>query len=41
MLDCHYLPYIARNYEEADQLFYGDGIIPTTLTETLNSTAFK
>lgn len=37
MLDCHYLPYIARNYEEADQLFYGDGIIPTTLTETLNS----
>lgn len=37
MLDCHYLPYIARNYDEADQLFYGDGIIPTTLTETLNS----
>lgn len=37
MLDCHYLPYIARDYEEADALFYGDGIIPTTLTKTLNS----
>ncbi len=37
MLDCHYLPYIARNYDEADKLFYGDGIIPTTLTQTLNS----
>ena len=37
MLDCHYLPYVARNYDEADKLFYGDGIIPTTLTKTLNS----
>ena len=37
MLDCHYLPYIARDYDEADKLFYGDGIIPTTLTQTLNS----
>lgn len=37
MLDCHYLPYIARDYDEADALFYGNGIIPTTLTETLNS----
>lgn len=37
MLDCHYLPYIARNYDEADQLFYGDGVIPSTLTKTLNS----
>lgn len=37
MLDCHYLPYIARNYEEADALFYGDGVIPTTLAKTLNS----
>lgn len=37
MLDVHYLPYIATNYEEADELFYGDGIIPTTLKETLKS----
>ena len=37
MLDIHYLPYIARNYEEADQLFYGDGIIPTTLKDTLKN----
>ena len=37
MLDVHYLPYIARNYEEADKLYYGDGIIPTTLKNTLKS----
>lgn len=37
MLDIHYLPYIARNYEEADQLFYGDGVIPTSLKKTLKS----
>jgi tripartite ATP-independent transporter DctP family solute receptor len=35
MLDFHYLPFIATNYEEADKLFYGDGVIPTTLKETL------
>lgn len=35
MLDFHYLPFIARNYKEADALYYGDGIIPTTLKETL------
>lgn len=35
MLDIHYLPFIATNYEEADKLFYGDGVIPTTLKETL------
>lgn len=34
MFDFHYLPFIARNYEEADQLFYGDGIVPQTLKET-------
>ena len=37
MLDVHYLPFIARNYEEADQLYYGDGVIPTSLKETLAS----
>lgn len=35
LLDFHYLPYIVTNYEEADALYYGDGIIPTTMTETL------
>ena len=35
MLDIHYLPFIVTNYEEADKLFYGDGVIPTTLKETL------
>lgn len=35
MLDIHYLPFIARNYEEADAIYYGDGVIPTTLKETL------
>lgn len=34
MFDFHYLPFIARNYEEADQLYYGDGVVPTTLKET-------
>lgn len=34
MFDFHYLPFIARDYEEADQLFYGDGVVPTTLRET-------
>lgn len=35
LLDFHYLPYIATNYAQADELFYGDGIIPTTMRETL------
>lgn len=35
MLDFHYLPYIVTNYAQADELFYGDGIIPRTMTETL------
>lgn len=35
MLDFHYLPYIAQNYAQADELFYGDGIIPQTMTDTL------
>ncbi|HJX79311.1 TRAP transporter substrate-binding protein [Glutamicibacter sp.] len=35
LLDFHYLPYIAANYAQADKLFYGDGIIPTTMHETL------
>lgn len=36
MLDIHYLPFIARNYEEADKLYYGDGLIPTILKDTLS-----
>jgi len=35
LLDFHYLPYIVTNYAQADELFYGDGIIPQTMTETL------
>jgi tripartite ATP-independent transporter DctP family solute receptor len=35
LLDFHYLPYIAENHEQVDKLFYGDGIIPTTIKETL------
>lgn len=35
LLDFHYLPYIATNYAQADELYYGDGIIPTTMRETL------
>lgn len=34
MFDFHYLPYIARDYDEADALYYGDGVVPTTLKET-------
>lgn len=34
MFDFHYLPFIARNYDEADELYYGDGVVPTTLKET-------
>jgi len=36
LLDFHYLPYIVTNYAQADELFYGDGIIPQTMTETLD-----
>lgn len=35
LLDFHYLPYIVSNYEEADQVFYGDGMIPKLMEETL------
>lgn len=35
LLDFHYLPYIVTNYAQADALYYGDGIIPQTMTETL------
>ena len=35
LLDFHYLPYIVSNYAQADELFYGSGIIPQTMTETL------
>ena len=35
LLDFHYLPFIATNYEQVDELYYGDGIIPQTMRETL------
>lgn len=35
LLDFHYLPYIVTNYEEADKIYYGDGIIPKLMEETL------
>ena len=35
LLDFHYLPFIALNNAQVDVLFYGDGIIPTIMTETL------
>lgn len=35
LLDFHYLPYIVTSNEEADKLYYGDGIIPTLMKETL------
>ncbi len=35
MMDFHYLPYIVEDYEQADEVFFGDGIIPTTIEETL------
>ena len=35
LLDFHYLPYIVSNYAQADKLYYGDGIIPQTMRETL------
>lgn len=35
LLDFHYLPYIATNYKQVDALYYGNGIIPQTMNETL------
>lgn len=35
MMDFQYLPFIANNYNEADKLFYGNGIIPTLTKKTL------
>lgn len=35
MLDFHYLPFIVTSNEEADEIFYGDGIIPEIMTDTL------
>lgn len=35
LLDFHYLPYITTNYEQVDELYFGDGIIPTTLESAL------
>lgn len=35
MLDFHYLPYIVTNYEQADEIYYGDGIIPTIMERVL------
>jgi len=41
MLDFHYLPFVATSFEEADQIYYSDGIIPTVLKETLASHGIK
>jgi len=41
LLDFHYLPYIVSNYAQADALYYGDGIIPQTMTETLAKYGIK
>lgn len=36
LLDFHYLPYIATNYEQVDELIYNEeGVLRTTLEETL------
>lgn len=35
MMDFHYLPYIVDDYESAEEIFFGDGIIPQTIEETL------
>lgn len=35
MMDFHYLPYIVEDYEQADEIFFGDGVIPQTIEETL------
>jgi tripartite ATP-independent transporter DctP family solute receptor len=36
LLDFSYMPYIAEDNAQADKLFYGSGIIPTTIKETLD-----
>jgi TRAP-type transport system periplasmic protein len=41
LLDFHYLPYVVSNYAQADKLYYGDGIIPQTMTETLAKHGIK
>lgn len=36
LLDIHYLPYIATDFDEVDKIFYSpDGVLQTTLRETL------
>lgn len=35
LLDFHYLPFIVSNYAQADELYFGEGIIPQTMRETL------
>lgn len=41
LLDFHYLPYVVSNYAQADELYFGDGIIPKTMTETLAANGIK
>ena len=41
LLDFHYLPYIVSNYAQADELYFGDGVIPQTMTETLADNGIK
>lgn len=36
LLDFHYLPYIATNFEEVDKIFYNpEGVLQKTITETM------
>ncbi|WP_150462066.1 TRAP transporter substrate-binding protein [Nesterenkonia ebinurensis] len=35
LMDFHYLPYIVQDYDVADEIFFGEGIIPETLEEIL------
>ncbi|MCM3389371.1 TRAP transporter substrate-binding protein [Ureibacillus chungkukjangi] len=35
LLDFHYLPYIVTSYEQADKIFYGEGVIPKLMVDTL------
>lgn len=41
LLDFHYLPYVVSNYAQADELYFGDGIIPQTMTEALAANGIK
>lgn len=37
LMDFHYLPYIVSDYEQADAIYFGDGVIPETIRDTLGN----